>query len=1190
VEPIRVRDRRSLSIRDRVRGLFLAAGLLALTAPPADAGTLPAGFVESVVLSGLNEPTVVEFAADGRVFVAEKSGVIKVFNSLADPSVTVFADLRTNVYNFWDRGLLGMALHPNFPSQPYVYVLYTYDAAIGGTAPRWGTAGATSDPCPSPPGPTTDGCVVSGRLSRLVASGNVMVGPEQVLIEDWCQQFPSHSIGTVTFGPDGALYVSAGDGASFNIVDYGQRGSPRNPCGDPPTGVGGTQTAPSAEGGALRSQDLRTSGDPVTLDGSILRLNPDTGEALPNNPLATHPDPNARRIIAHGLRNPFRITARPGTSEIWIGDVGWNDWEEINRIVSPTSQVVNFGWPCYEGPGTQNGYDGANLTICEQLYGQANAVTPPFLTYNHDSEVVPGESCPPGSSSISGLAFYRGGSYPASYTGALFFADYSRNCIWVMFNPPAPGSPPPILATFVAGAAAPVELKVGPNGDLFYVDLSGGTIRRVQYLGSNHAPTAVAQASPLSGPVPLTVTFDGRGSTDPDAGDTLSYAWDLDGDGQFDDSNLAQPTATYNAAGSYVVRLMVTDSQGVWDVSDPIVITVGSGGTGPPGLMAAYGFNEGTGSVVVDASGNGHTGTVSGATWATAGKYGGALAFDGVDWVTIAPSGLLNLTTAMTLSAWVNPAGTTGWQTVMLKEQTGGLVYALYGSGTKNRPAAHVSVAGVEQRTGGLTTLPANTWTHLAATYDGAALRLYVNGAEVSARAMTGPIATSTGPLRIGGNGVWGEHFRGLIDEVRVYNRALTPSEIQADMATPVASGSSNAAPTAVIDTPPASLTWKVGDVIQFSGRGTDPEDGALPASALSWKVILHHCPSNCHTHQLTEFQGVASGSVVAPDHEYPSHLELQLTVRDSGGATGTASVLLQPATVTLAFASSPSGLQLVFNAGTQATPFSRTVIVGSNNSVSAPSPQTLGGTGYQFQTWSDGGAQSHDITAGPSGGSYTATYTATQPPAGPPGLVAAYGFNEGTGSVAGDASGHGHTGTISGATWVTGGKYGGALAFDAVDWVTIAPSSLLDLTTGMTLSAWVKPTGTTGWQTVVLKEQPGGLVYALYSSTTGNVPAAHAYVAGAERRTLGPTVLPANTWTHLAATYDGAMLRLYVNGVQASARAMAGPIATSTGLLRIGGNAVWGEYFRGLIDEVRVYSRALTPSEIQADMAAAIP
>ena len=138
--------------RLRVWAALLTATLAAtvsvlLAANSADAvATLLPGFQEEVALSGLTNPTNVEFSQDGRVFVAEKSGLIKVFDDLSDTTPTTFADLRTNVYNFWDRGLLGLALAPNFPADPHVYVLYAHDAAIGGTAPRWGTPGASSDP------------------------------------------------------------------------------------------------------------------------------------------------------------------------------------------------------------------------------------------------------------------------------------------------------------------------------------------------------------------------------------------------------------------------------------------------------------------------------------------------------------------------------------------------------------------------------------------------------------------------------------------------------------------------------------------------------------------------------------------------------------------------------------------------------------------------------------------------------------------------------------------------------------------------------------------------------------------------------------------------------------------------------------------------------------------------------------
>jgi glucose/arabinose dehydrogenase len=740
--------------RQRFLVPIVAATVLAsLVSAPAALGALPPGFQESIVFSGLDHPTAVRFSSDGRVFVAEKSGRVKVFDGLTDTTPTLFADLNVNVYNFWDRGLLGLELHPNFPSTPYVYVLYTYDHELGSPqpAPRWGTPGVLSDPCPTPPGATGDGCVVSGRLSRLQASGNVMTGTEQVLIEDWCQQYPSHSVGALAFGTDGALYVSGGDGASFNFTDYGQDGNPVNPCGDPPGGVGAALTPPTAEGGALRSQDLRTAGDPVTLDGAILRVDPATGNGLPGNPMFSSGDANARRIIAHGLRNPFRFAMRPGTNEVWVGDVGWNNWEEINRITAPTDGVVdNFGWPCYEGNARQSGYDGANLNICEGLYIDAGAETRPYFAYHHSNKVIPAETCPTGSSSIAGLAFefYSGGPYPSAYDGALFFADYSRDCIWVM-KKDASGLPAPgLLENFVAPAANPVDIQISPSGELFYVDFDGGTVRRIRFVASNQAPIAVAAASPVSGPTPLTVNFDGSASSDPDPGDTISYAWDLDGDGLYDESTAVQPTFTYTQSGSYTTRLRVTDGRGGSSISDPIVITAG------------------------------------------------------------------------------------------------------------------------------------------------------------------------------------------------------------------------NTPPTATINSPTASLTWRVGDVISFSGSAADAQDGSLPASKLSWSLILHHCPSTCHTHPLDTFIGVASGSFVAPDHEYPAHLELVLTATDSGGLTDTDSVLLNPQTVALTFTSTPSGLRLVFNGAEGVAPYTRTVIRGSRNSISAITPQTAGKWTYQFVTWSDGGAATHDITA----------------------------------------------------------------------------------------------------------------------------------------------------------------------------------------------------------------------------------
>jgi hypothetical protein len=204
-------------------------------------------------------------------------------------------------------------------------------------------------------------------------------------------------------------------------------------------------------------------------------------------------------------------------------------------------------------------------------------------------------------------------------------------------------------------------------------------------------------------------------------------------------------------------------------------------------LVAAYGFNEASGSTVTDASGNGHTGTIFQAAWTTSGRYGSALTFDGVnDWVTVADSNLLDLTTGMTLSAWVHPTGLSGWRMVIMKERVGDEVYTLNANTGQNRPQIAIVGSSGIRTVNGTTQLPLNTWTHLAGTYDGATLRLYVNGNQMASQVVTGAMLTSTGALRVGGNSIWGEFFQGRIDEVRIYNRALAPTEIQTDMNTPI--------------------------------------------------------------------------------------------------------------------------------------------------------------------------------------------------------------------------------------------------------------------------------------------------------------------------------------------------------------------------------------------------------------------
>jgi glucose/arabinose dehydrogenase len=722
------------------------------------------GFRDTTVMTGLQGPTTIRFAPGGLLFIAEKSGLIKVFESFNDTTPVIFADLRTEVHNFWDRGLLGLALHPNFPQQPYVYVAYSRDAQIGGVAPLYGRPGESWDSCPSLD-VLSEGCTISARVSRLTAvavpGGYQMSGAEQVLIDGWGQQYPSHSIGSLEFGADGALYVTGGEGASYSFVDYGHRGNPPNPLGDPPTPAGEAPTPPYAEGGALRSQSrLRAGGGPVLLNGMVLRVDPNTGAGLPDNPLAASTDVNARRVIAEGLRNPYRFTIKPGTNDVWIGDVGWNDVEEINRVPGPAQRVLNFGWPCYEGAAPQAGYQATQLAICQSLYATAGTVEPPAFQYAHWDKVVAGEACDVGSSAIAGLAFYQGGAYPAEYNGALFFSDYARRCVWAAFPDPSGQIDFSRRVTVLSNAATPVDLRVGPGGDLFYVDLGFGTIHRIEYLSQTEQQTvrAALTATPSAGLAPLTVAFDGSQSS----GAGLTYAWDF-GDGTAPVTGGAQISHTY-PLGGFIARLTVTDSAGASAVA-------------------------------------------------------------------------------------------------------------------------------------------------------------------------TTPVSSTAAP------------------------------------------------PIPVIDAPLPSLRFAVGDAITFSGHATDAAGAPLAPSQLSWSLAMNHCSdsTNCHSHALQDFVGVASGSFAAPDHEYPCYMILMLTARDAQGVSASTSVRIDPRTVDLTFATQPAGLSLVVGSSTATAPVTRTRIVGSLSSIAAPASQTVSGVEYRFVSWSDGGAQTHDITAPSQNTTYTGTYAAQQ-------------------------------------------------------------------------------------------------------------------------------------------------------------------------------------------------------------------
>ena len=418
-----------------------------------------------------------------------------------------------------------MALHPNFPATPYVYVLYAHDAAIGGTAPRWGTPASPptrARPRPARP-PTAASCAAGSRGFRPPATS--MTGAEQVLIEDWCQQFPSHSIGSLAFGADGALYVTRRRRRELQLHRLRPGRQPGQPVRRPARRAGHAPDPPTAEGGALRSQDVRTTGDPT----GARRHGPPPRPGHRRRRCRTTPtprsaDPNARRIVAYGLRNPFRITIRPGTSEVWVGDVGWNDVGGDQPRSTRSARPCNFGWPCYEGAGRQSGYDGAEPDhLREPLHGRARPARAPLLRLrprrarrarrdlpDRAARRSPAWPSTPATAALPGRLRRR--AVLRRLLARLHLGDARRR------GRPARRRAP--IATFAAGAANPVDLSVGPAATSSTPTSTAARSAASRYTAGNQAAHR-GRAARRRPPAPrrCTVAFDGTGSIDPD-GDT----------------------------------------------------------------------------------------------------------------------------------------------------------------------------------------------------------------------------------------------------------------------------------------------------------------------------------------------------------------------------------------------------------------------------------------------------------------------------------------------------------------------------------------------------------------------------------------------------------------------------------------------------------------------------------------------
>lgn len=457
------------------------------------------------------------------MYIIEKDGRLKVAEPGSRSAKTIL-DISSQVNHAADRGLLGFALDRDFAVNRRMYLLYTYEL--------------------NPMIPDRDSRMVS-RLERFRLNANDTVTSEGVILgtdDDGPCPAPdntvgcipsdglSHSIGTVRTAADGTLWVGSGDASDFSIVD------PQ----------------------AFRTYDERS------MAGKIMHVDTN-GNGLPANPLCrgqANQDLVCRKVHSMGFRNPYRFTLQPD-GDLTVGDVGWGSYEEID-LVEPAGGGRNYGWPCREGPIATPGYRDEPDCRATRVY------EPPDHSYDRSGG---------NGGAIIGGPTYTGGLYPAAYAGSIFFADYSGRFIRRLVADGTGGYRSVNFASDWSG----ISLEQAPNGDLVSLDpgadfgAGSGAIRRIAF--GNGPPNAVARATPSSGALPLTVQFDASATRDPE-GDPVTYAWDLDGDGDTDDSTLPNPTFTYRSTGRVKVRLVATDGGGGSDFNEIFVYP----GNTPPSL------------------------------------------------------------------------------------------------------------------------------------------------------------------------------------------------------------------------------------------------------------------------------------------------------------------------------------------------------------------------------------------------------------------------------------------------------------------------------------------------------------------------------------------------------------------------------------------------------------------------------
>ncbi len=500
-------------------------------------------------------------------------------------------------------------------------------------------------------------------------------------------------------------------------------------------------------------------------------------------------------------------------------------------------------------------------------------------------------------------------------------------------------------------------------------------------------------------------------------------------------------------------------------------------GTVPvPTPVANYTFSESSGTTTADASGNGNTGTLINGPTFVAGRSGGgnALSLNGTNQsVQIANSASLNPTSAITLSAWIDATDWNGNRRILQKGASDNQYRLLAESGVLKFDLKNVGTVTATLPTTG-------TWHLITGTYDGSTMTLYVDGVAVASAAHTGAIATTGDPLAIGakaGSTTAGDFFHGLLDDVRIYNSALSASAVSSLYGTAQIATQVRVTPGSAIVSDGASQPFSASELDQLGNpMATQP--------TLAWSI-------------------------------------------DSGGL-GT------------------------INASTGA------YTAPSTGSGSATVRATDPGTGLF--------------------GEATVSYS-TVTVAGP---VASYAFSESSGTTTADASGNGNTGTlINGPTFVAGRSGGGnALSLNGTNQsVQIANSASLNPTSAITLSAWIDATDWNGNRRILQKGASDNQYRLLAESGVLKFDLKNVGTVTATLPTTG-------TWHLITGTYDGSTMTLYVDGVAVASAAHTGAIATTGDPLAIGakaGSTTAGDFFHGLLDDVRIYNSALSASAVSA-------